>query len=89
MENQRKPNVAKKISTEIGLEFLNLVFGNVYTKTGFSLLLFTLGLICIFANMENEVKPKGFYIVGGLLILISIILISKRYLELKRKNEKL
>ncbi len=88
MENQKNPNVAKKIFSEIGLEFLNLIFGNIYTKTGLSLLLFILGLICIFANMENEVKPKGFYIVGGLLIIISIILIFKRYIELKRKNKK-
>jgi hypothetical protein len=89
MENQRKPNVSKKISAEIGLEFLNLIFGNIYSKTGFSLLLFIIGLIFIFANMENEVKPRGLYLFGGLLILISILLISKRYLELKRKNEKL
>lgn len=90
MENQRKPNITKKISKEIGLEFLNLIFGNVYAKTGLSLLLFILGLTCIFANMENEVlKPKGFYIVGGILVLVSIILIFKRYSELKRKIEKL
>ena len=87
--NKNKPNVAKKLSKEIGFEFLGLIFGNVYTKIGLSLILFIVGMICILAKMENEVKPKGFNIVGGLLILISIILISKRYLELKRKNEKL
>lgn len=89
MENQRKSNIAKKIVIEIGLEFLNLIVGNIYTKTGLSLLFFILGLVCIFANMANEIqKPKGFYIVGGILVLVSIILILIRCSELKQKMKK-
>lgn len=89
MESQRKSNIAKKIVIEIGLEFLNLIVGNIYTKTGLSLLLFILGLVCIFANMTNEIqKPKGFYVVGGILVLVSIILIFIRCSELKRKMKK-
>lgn len=88
MENQRKPNVAKKISVEIGMEFLNVIFGNVYTRTGLSLILFIVSLTLFFAPMGNEIqKPKWFYIVGGLLILISGILIFKRYIELKRHKK--
>jgi len=89
LENKRKQSVTKKVSLEIGKEFLNLIFGNIYNKTGFSVLLFILGLICIFAPIKNEIqKPRGFYIVGGLLILSSIILISKRYNELKQNIKK-
>jgi hypothetical protein len=89
LENKRKQSITKKVSLEIGKELLNLVFGNIYNKTGFSVLLFILGLICIFSPIKNEPqKPIGFYIVGGLLILSSIILISKRYNELKQNIKK-
>ena len=89
MESQKKSKIAKKIVTEIGLEFLNLIVGNIYTKTGLSLLLFILGLVCIFANMTNEIqKPEGFYIVGGILVLVSIILIFIRCSEMKQKMKK-
>lgn len=68
------------------MEFLNVVFGNVYTKTGLSLMLLIISLIFIFVPMEDETeKPKWFYIVGGMLALISILLIFRRYSELNRK----
>jgi drug/metabolite transporter (DMT)-like permease len=86
MENQEKPNIEKKILIEIGMGFLNVIFGNVYNKTGLSLMLLIVGLIFIFVPMANEEqKPKWFYIVGAILALISIFLIIKRYSELKRK----
>ena len=77
-----------KILAEIGMEFLNVIFGNVYNKTGLSLLLLIVALICIFVPMGNEVqKPKWFNIVGGILIVISILLFVRRYLELNRKQK--
>lgn len=89
LENKRKQSVSKKVSLEIGKEFLNLIFGNIYNKTGLSVLLFIMGLICLFTPIKNEIqKPRGFYIVGGLLILSSIVLISKRYNELKQNIKK-
>ena len=33
MESQRKSNIAKKIVIEIGLEFLNLIVGNIYPRS--------------------------------------------------------
>jgi hypothetical protein len=66
--------------------FLNVIFGNVYNKTGLSLMLLILGLIFIFVPMASEEqRPKWFYIVGVILALISILLIIKRYSELKQK----
>jgi len=78
----------KKILAEIGMEFLNVIFGNVYNKTGLSLMLLIVALICIFAPMGNEEqKPSWFYIVGGILIVISMSLVVRRYLELNRKQK--
>ena len=78
----------KKILAEIGMEFLNVIFGNVYNKTGLSLMLLIVALICILAPMGNEEqKPSWFHIVGGILIVISMSLIVKRYLELNRKKK--
>jgi len=46
-------------------------------------------LILIFAQMKNEIeKPKWFYIAGSIFIAISIILLIKRYSELKQKIKK-
>ncbi|MFN3755217.1 hypothetical protein [Flavobacterium sp.] len=76
----------KKILVEIGMEFLNMIFGNVYTKTGLSLMLLLISSVLIFAPITNEPeKPKWFYIVGAILALISIFLIIKRYFELNQK----
>jgi hypothetical protein len=89
MENQPKKSIEKKIAVEIGMEFLDLIFGNIYTKIGFSLMLLIIGGICILAPIENEIyKSKVFYIVGGILVLSSILLIFKRYLELKNIDRK-
>jgi hypothetical protein len=78
----------KKILAEIGMEFLNVIFGNVYNKTGLSLMLLIVALICIFAPMGNEEqKSSWFYIVGGILIVISMSLVVRRYLELNRKQK--
>ena len=78
----------KKILAEIGMEFLNVIFGNVYNKTGLSLMLLIVALICIFAPMGNEEqKPSWLYIVGGILIVISMSLVVRRYLELNRKQK--
>ena len=89
MENQPKKSIKKKIATEIGMEFLNLILGNIYTKIGLSLMLLIIGGVCIFAPIENEIyKPKWLYILGGILILSSILLIIKRYLELKNIDRK-
>ncbi len=80
----------RKILGEIGTEFLNVLFGNVYTKTGLSLMLLIVGLVFIFAPMSNKIeKPKWFYIIGSLLVFSSILLIIKRYSELNRKQKKL
>ncbi|WP_131387731.1 hypothetical protein [Flavobacterium suncheonense] len=77
----------KQIFAEIGKEFINVILGNVYSKTGLSLMLLLIGLICIFAPIGNEEqKPKWFYIVGSVLTIISILLIVRRYFELKKKN---
>ena len=89
MENQPKKSIEKKIAIEIGMEFLNLIFGNIYTKIGLSLMLLIIGGVCIFAPIDNEIyKPKWLYIFGGILILSSILLIIKRYLELKNIDRK-
>ena len=78
----------KKILAEIGMEFLNVIFGNVYNKTGLSLILLIIALICIFTRIGNEEqKPSWFNIVGGILIVISISLVIRRYLELNRKQK--
>ncbi len=78
----------KKILIEIGREFLNIIFGNVYNKIGLSLLLFIVGVVLILVPTSNEIqKSKWFIIVGGLLILLSLLLIYTRYLELNRKNQ--
>ena len=79
----------KKILAEIGMEFLNVIFGNVYNKTALSLMLLIVALTFIFAPMGNEEqKPKWFYIVGGILIVISMFIIIRRYLELNREKKK-
>jgi hypothetical protein len=52
-------------------------------------MLLIIGGICILAPIENEIyKSNVFYIVGGILVLSSILLIFKRYLELKNIDRK-
>ncbi len=85
---KRKSNFPKKVLKEIGKEFLNLIFGNVYNRIGLSLLIFLIGSVIIFAPMEDKTqKPKWFFIVGGLFIAISLMLVIKRYLQLKIEME--
>ena len=77
----------KKILFEIGREFLNIIFGNVYNKIGLSLLLSIVSIVLILVPTSNEIhKSKWFIIVGGILILLSLFLIYTRYLELNKKN---
>jgi hypothetical protein len=72
-------------------EFINLLFGNVWNKVGLSILLLVLAMVCFLSpivglNNEPIDKPFSFYVVGGLLTLISIYLIARRCKELKEKR---
>lgn len=85
---EKKPNTGKVLVIEIGKAFANLIFGNAYNKIGLSLILLIpgIGFICIGASQELK-YPEILYIIGCLFILASIILILKRYSELKRNIE--
>jgi cytochrome c biogenesis protein CcdA len=86
---EKKPNTGKVLVTEIGKAFINLIFGNAYNKIGLSLILLILGISFIWIGISQELKhPKILYIIGGLFILASIILMLKRYTELKHNTEK-
>lgn len=86
MKKVRDKNLTLRITKEIGLEFVNLIFGNVYTKIGISLVFLIIGLVLIFANFENGTqKPQVFYILGFISIIVSLVLVLIRYSELKEK----
>ncbi len=86
---EEKKSIAKKVLlTEIGKAFINLIFGNAYKRIGLSLILLIPGIGFLFIAESQKLKhAEILYIIGGLFILVSIILISKRYSELKRNIE--
>jgi hypothetical protein len=85
---EKKSNAEKTLLIEIGKGFLNLIFGNAYNRIGLSLILLIPGIGFIFIGISQEVKhPEILYVIGGLFILASIILIVKRYSELKQKTK--
>ena len=85
---EKKSNAGKVLLIEIGKAFVNLIFGNAYTKIGVSLILLIPGISFIFIAQSQELKrPEILYILGGLFILVSGILVWKRYSELKKTLE--
>jgi putative Mn2+ efflux pump MntP len=93
MNIYRKHNTTIELAKELIGEFINLLFGNVWTKVGLSFLLFVLGLVLIMSPLVGQDdkplnKPSFFYIIGSALIVISVGLIVKRWTELKRKNNR-
>jgi hypothetical protein len=85
---EKKSNAGKVLFIEIGKAFVNLIFGNAYNRIGLSLVLLIPGIGFIFIGILQEIKhAEILYSIGGLFILASLILILKRYSELKRKTE--
>ena len=85
---KKKINPKKSLFIEIGKSFVNMIFGNVYSKIGLSLILLVPGIGFLF--MSESQKPKhnlSLLLIGILYILVSIILIFKRYFELKLNKE--
>lgn len=83
-------NPTLQILKELSGEFINVVSGNVWNKVGLSLLLLGLAAICILSpivGLYNEItqKPISFYIIGGILIVVSLFLVGKRWREIKEK----
>lgn len=84
----KKSNAGKILLIEIGKAFVNLIFGNAYNKIGLSLILLIPGIGFLFIAVSQKLKhAEILYIIGGLFILASIILILKRYSELKQKTK--
>ncbi len=88
-QNRYKPALA--IFREFAGEFVDLLFGNVWNKVGLSILLFVIAMACMLSpvvGLDGEPidNPDTFYVVGAVLILISICLIAKRWKELKEKS---
>lgn len=91
MNKIRKHNTTIELAKELIGEFINLLFGNVWTKVGLSLLLFVLGLVFIMSPLIGQDekplnKPSAFYIIGSVFLIISVGLIVKRWTELKKKS---
>lgn len=85
---EKKSNAGKVLIMEIGKAFINLIFGNAYTKIGLSLILLIPGIGFIFIPESQKLKhPEILYIIGGLFILVSIMLLLKRYSELKQNSD--
>ena len=85
---EKKSNAEKTLLIEIGKGFTNLIFGNAYNRIGLSLILLIPGIGFLFIAESQKLKyPEILYVIGGLFILVSVILILKRYLELKQKTQ--
>ena len=85
---KKKLNAGKILFMEIGKAFINLIFGNAYNKIGLSFILLIPGIGFLFIAESQKLKhAEILYVIGCLFILASIILILKRYLELKRNTE--
>jgi len=85
---EKKTNAGKLLFIEIGKAFVNLFLGNAYNKIGLSLVLLIPGITFISIRISEKLKhPEILYIIGGLFTSASIILILKRYSELKKKIE--
>jgi hypothetical protein len=75
------------IFKEIAIEFIGVFLGNLTTKIGANMLLFVIGMVFLFSPISGQKdKPLIFYIIGGILILISIYLFSRRWKEIKNKK---
>ena len=91
VNSKNKSKLTLQIVKELLGEFINVFLGNVWNKVGLSILLLGLAIICILSpiiglNDEPIQKPLPFYIIGGVLILISFYLVGRRWKELKEKN---
>ena len=91
VSSKNRSKLTLQILKEILGDFINVFLGNVWNKIGLSVLLMGLAIICILSpivglNDEPVQKPLSFYIIGGVLILISLYLVGRRWKELKEKN---
>jgi len=79
LKNNSESKKEKSLFEKILIAFVDLIGNTITTKIGLGILLFILGLICLFSPIEGEPnKPIGFIMVGFALMIIGILIIIRK-----------
>jgi hypothetical protein len=73
---------------EIGEALLDMISGTVASKVGWSIILITVGCVCVFSPIVGQPeKPNAFYVSGVICWIWALYLLISRAIEIRKENK--